>query len=234
MSNVTERTGFYDDRYNTYAIYALQGVRKVNKGVELALAYKITPSITASFAGTFSRFNYKNNPRGTRSFENGLYADTTQTVYLKNYYVGSTPQSVFNVGIDWAAPKSWFFNINGTWMGDSYVNLSPRYHEALPDLWTLYPEPAALEAKIKELSTQDKLKNAFVLNLSIGKLVYINNKVSLNFNLNINNILNNKDIVTYAYQQGRMDLNDYNRSKYPNKLSYAQGVKVFFNVGVRF
>ena len=31
-----------------------------------------------------------------------------------------------------------------------------------------------------------------------------------------------------------MDLNDYNRSKYPNKLSYAQGVKVFFNVGVRF
>lgn len=234
MSNVTERSGFYDDRYNTYAIYALQGVRKVNKGVELALAYKITPSITASFAGTFSRFNYKNNPRGTRSFENGLYADTTQTVYLKNYYVGSTPQSVFNVGIDWAAPKSWFFNINGTWMGDSYVNLSPRYHEALPDLWTLYPEPAALEAKIKELSTQDKLKNAFVLNLSIGKLVYINNKVSLNFNLNINNILNNKDIVTYAYQQGRMDTQNYQRDKYPNKLTYAQGVKVFFNVGVRF
>ena len=71
-------------------------------------------------------------------------------------------------------------------------------------------------------------------NLSIGKLVYINNKVSLNFNLNINNILNNKDIVTYAYQQGRMDTQNYQRDKYPNKLSYAQGVKVSFNVGVRF
>ena len=42
---------------------------------------------------------------------------------------------------------------------------------------------------IKELSTQDKLKNAFVLNLSIGKVVYLK-KVSLNFNLNVNNILN--------------------------------------------
>lgn len=234
ISNAVERTGFYDDRYSTYSIFALQGVRKVNKGVELAMAYKITPSITASFAGTFSRYNYKNNPQGTRSFENGLYADTTQTVYLKNYYMGSTPQSVFNVGIDYAAPRNWFFNINGTWMGDAYVNLSPRYHEALPDLWEKYPDPAQLEAKIKELSAQDKLKNAFVLNVSIGKLVYINRRVSLNFNLNVNNILNNKDIATYAYQQGRMDLNDYNRNKYPNKLTYAQGVRVFFNVGVRF
>lgn len=234
INNAIERTGFYDDRYSTYAIYALQGVRKVNKGVELGMAYKITPSVTASFAGTFSRYNYKNNPRGTRSFENGMYADTTQTVYLKNYYMGSTPQTVFNVGIDWAAPKSWFFNINGTWMGDAYVNLSPRYHEALPDLYQKFDDREQLVAKMKELTTQDKLKNAFSLNMSIGKLLYINRKVSMNFNLNVNNILNNRDICTYAYQQGRMDTDDYNRNKYPNRLTYAQGVRVFFNVGVRF
>ena len=56
----------------------------------------------------------------------------------------------------------------------------------------------------------------------------------MNFNLNINNVLNNKDICTYAYQQGRLDTKDYIRDKYPNKYTYAQGVKVFFNVGVRF
>lgn len=234
MSNVVERTGFYDDRYSTYAIYALQGVRKVNKGIELGMAYKITPSITATFAGTFARYNYKNNPRGTRSFENGMYADTTQTVYLKNYYAGSTPQTVFNVGIDYAAPHSWFFNINGTWQGDAYVNLSPRYHEAYPELYQKFDTEEALIEKMRELTTQDKLKNAFSLNLSIGKLVYINRKVSMNFNLNLNNILNNRDIVTYAYQQGRMDETNYDRNKYPNRLTYAQGIKVFFNVGVRF
>ncbi len=234
LSHAIERTGFYDDRYSTYAIYALQNVHKVNKGIELGMSYKITPSITGTFAGTFARYQYKNNPRGTRSFENGLHPDTTQTVYLKNYYMGSTPQTVFNVGIDYAAPKNWFFNVNGTWMGDAYVNLSPAYHEALPDLWQKFPEPAALEEKIKELSAQDKLKNAFSLNISIGKLLYINRKVSMNFNLNINNVLNNKDICTYAYQQGRLDTKDYIRDKYPNKYTYAQGVKVFFNVGVRF
>ena len=84
------------------------------------------------------------------------------------------------------------------------------------------------------MSTQDKLKNAFVLNISIGKLMYLTRSVSMNVNLNINNVLNNKDIVTYAYQQGRMDENDYNRGKYPNRLSYAQGIRAFVNIGVRF
>ena len=235
IDNAIERTGFYDDRYNTYAIFVLQDVRKVNKGLELGMAYKITPSITATFAGTWSRYQYKNNPNGTRSFENGLYADTTQTVYLKNFYAGSTPQSVFNIGVDYAAPKNWFFNVNATWQGDAYVNLSPAYHEALPELWQNIPNctEELLMERIKELSTQDKLKNAWSLNLSIGKAIYLK-KVSLNFNLNINNVLNNRNVVTYAYQQGRLDTKNYDRTTYPNRYTYAQGVRVFFNAGIRF
>jgi len=236
ISNALERTGFYDDRYSTYAIFALQGVKKVNKGLELGMAYKITPSITATFAGTWAKYQYKNNPNGTRSFENGLHPDTTQTVYLKNYYAGSTPQTVFNVGIDWAAPKNWFFNVNGTWQGDAYVNLSPAYHEALPDLWKNIPgcTEEKLQAKIDELSAQDKLKDAFSLNVSIGKVIYINRSVSMNINLNVNNVLNNKNVVTYAYQQGRLDTKNYERDTYPNRYTYAQGTRVFLNVGVRF
>lgn len=254
VDNAIERHGFYDDNYNTYCNYVLSGVRRVYKGVELGMAFKITPSLTATFAGSYARFQYKNNPSGTRTFENGLYADTTQTVYLKNAFVGSTPQYNANLGFDYAAPKNWFFGINATIQGDSYVNMSPRYHEALPGLlgqvtalqqaWldahpgmTVNDIPAAstlIEDKIAELSAQEKLKNAFTLNASIGKVIYINRKVSLNINLNVNNILNNRNIVTNAYQQGRLDLTDYNLNKYPNKYSYAQGIKVFLNVGVRF
>ena len=58
--------------------------------------------------------------------------------------------------------------------------------------------------------------------------------MSLNINVNINNILNNRDVVTYAYQQGRLDTKNYDRGAYPNRLSYAQGVRAFVNVGVRF
>ncbi len=241
MEDGTERTSFYDDRYSSYTNYVLTGVKKVYKGVEVGAAYKITPSLTAEVAGTYSRFQYKNNPQGTRSFESGMYADTTQTVYLKNYYVGSTPQYAANIGIDWAAPKNWYFNVNCTWQGDSYVNLSPVYHEALSDLYGMWPGPQEapdpdkwLQEKTEELAKQDKLKDAFTVNLSIGKTVYVNRKVTLNFNLSVNNLLNNKDVVTWAYQQGRIDTDNYSRSRWPNRYTYAQGTRVFFNVGVRF
>ena len=235
IDNAIERNGFYDEQYQTYANYVLQGVRRVYKGVEVGMAFKITPSLTATFAGTYARFQYKNNPRGTRSFENGLYADTTQTVYLKNYYLGSTPQYAANLGLDYAAPKNWYFNVNGTIQGDAYVNLAPAYHEAMPDLWNFAGDnPEQLQAKIEEMTRQDKIRSAFTLNASIGKVLYVNRKVALNFNLNVNNILNNRNVVTYAYQQGRVDTKEYDSSKYPNRLSYAQGIRVYFNVGVRF
>lgn len=234
MYDMTERTSFYDDQYSTFMNYVLTNVSRTYKGVELGVAFKVTPSVTVTAAGTYSRYQYKNRPTGTRSYENGMEADTTQTVYLKNYYVGGTPQQAYNIGIDWAAPHNWYFNINGSWMGDAYVSLSPVRHEAMPELWTICTSQEELEAKIDEITRQEKLNDAFVLNASIGKVVYLNRKVSLNFNLNVNNLLNNRKIQTGGYQQGRFDYTNYTTTKYPNKYYYAQGIKVYFNVGVRF
>ena len=241
MNDVTERFGSYDERNTTYTNFVLQGVKRVYRGVELGMAYKLTPSLTATFAGTYAKYQYKNNPKGTRSFENGLYADTTQTIYLKNCYAGSTPQTVFNIGLDWAAPQNWYFNINGTYQGDAYVNLAPAYHEAFTDLWQQANEDTGLgmtleelKARNAELSRQDKLGNAFTLNASIGKALYFRNGMSMNFNLSANNILNKKDVCTYAYQQGRLDTKNFNRDEYPNRYTYAQGIRIYLNVGIRF
>ncbi len=234
MFDQTERSSFYDDQYSTFMNYVLKGVHTRYKGIEIGAAYKITPSVTLSAAATFARYQYKNRPKGTRSYENGMRPDTTQVVYLKNFYVGGTPQTAVNVGIDWAAPKSWFFNVNASWMGDAYVNLSPIRHEALPNLWEKYPSYEELESKMAELAHQDKLRDAFVVNASIGKLIYLDRKTSMNINLNVDNLLNNKKIQTYAYQQGRFDYTNYDAGKYPNKYFYAQGIRVYLNVGIRF
>lgn len=234
MYDQTERTSFYDDQYSTYMNYVLKGVNTQYKGIEIGMAYKVTPSVTVTLAATYAKYQYKNRPTGTRSYENNLRPDTTQTVYLKNFYLGGTPQKAVNLGIDWKAPGMWFFNVNGSWMGDAYVNLSPVRHEALSNLWEKYPSMEELEAKMAELAAQDKLRDAFVLNASIGKVVYVNRKVSLNFNLSAENLLNNRKIQTYAYQQGRFDYTNYDAQKYPNRYFYAQGIKVYLNVGVRF
>ena len=234
MYDLTERTSYYDDQYSTFMNYVLKGVRQNYKGIELGMAFKITPSLTATAAGTIASYRYKNNPTGIRSYENGMAPDTATTVYMKNYHVGGTPQTAVNIGLDWAAPRMWFFNINASWMGNAYVNQSPIRHEALTDLWTMYPDPESLVAAVKEITGEDKLNNAFTLNASVGKLIYLNRSMSLNINVNVDNILNNKNIMTYGYQQGRFDYTNFNALKYPNKYYFSQGLKVFVNVGLRF
>lgn len=229
----TERTSYYDDQYSSFMNYVLAGVNKTYKGVELGMAYKITPSLTVTAAGTYSRYQYTNRPTGVRSYENGSMPDIETTVYIKNYYVSGTPQQAYNIGIDWAAPKMWFFNVNASWMGDSYIDLSPMRHEPLPDLYKVCNSEEELEAKMREIATQEKLNDVFVVNMSIGKVVYTKFG-QLNFNLSVNNLLNNKNIQTGGYQQGRFDYDNFNVGKFPNKIYYAQGIRVFLNVGIRF
>lgn len=119
-------------------------------------------------------------------------------------------------------------------MRDSWVKLAPVYHEEQPTLWQSFPSQEEAIAMQEKISRQQKMNNAFSLNLSIGKLIYINRKVSMNINLNVDNITNNRNIMQNAYQQGRIDRTDWNLDKYPNRYTYAQGTKVFLNVGVRF
>lgn len=235
----TETSSFYHDQYQTYVNYILTGIRKTYKGVEIGLAYKITPSITATAVATFAQYQYKNQPTGITNYENGSRADTTQTVYMKNFHVGGTPQEAFNIGIDWAAPGMWFFDINLSWFNNAYVDPSPvRRTQAavafIPEGNTSAELQKNFEDKAREITHQDKLNGGFLLNASIGKLIYLTRSSSLNINVSMSNILNKKNFQTGGYEQGRFDFSNFNVNKYPNKYYYAQGFNVFVNVGFKF
>lgn len=235
----TEATSFYHDQYQTFVNYILTGVRKTFKGVEIGLAYKITPSVTVTGVATFAQYQYKNRPTGITNYENGSRADTTQTVYLKNFHVGGTPQQAFNIGIDWAAPKMWFFDINLSWFDKSYIDLSPLRRTQAAVNFPLEGNTQSeimsyFDRKAAEITHQEKLKGGFLLNASIGKLIYLTRSSSLNINVSLSNILNKKNLQTGGYEQGRFDFTNFNVNKYPNKYYYAQGFNVFVNVGFKF
>lgn len=231
--NGLEYTLYYDDELSTNSVCILTDLDREYKGVELGMAYNITPSIMVTGVGTVSRARYKNRPTAVRSYENGLYEDSETLVYLKNYYLGGAPQTCFNIGIDWAAPKMWFFNINGSWMGNGYMYLSPMRHMQMEGIVSAGDTEQEILDKVKAITKQDKLNNAFVLNASIGKVLYTSFG-SVNFNLNVSNILNNRNIQVFGQQQNRFDYTNYNVDKWANRITYAQGIKVYFNVGIRF
>ena len=231
-----ERTAYYDDRHSTFMNYALTGIHKQYKGVEFGASYKLSPSLTVSGAANIARYQYKNRPIGTISYENGTSPDVTNVVYLKNFYVAGTPQECYSLAFNWSGPKMWFVELNGAWMNRSYVNLSPVRHETMDNLYTMANSEEELAQMIKDISQQEKLNEALVINASIGHVIYINRTASFNINLNLNNILDNRNIQTGGYQQGRIDTKDITNTstKFPNKYYYAQGFKMFLNLGLKF
>lgn len=227
-----KRSNFYDYEANSFMNYAISGMETEMKGIELGMEYKILSNLSVTAAGTFSRYQYKNNPMGIRSYENGTKEDIERRLYYKNYHIGGTPQQVYSLAVNYNV-KQWFFEVNAQWFGDAWFEISPARHEEMPGLWKFCSSQEEYLQRRAEITYQDKLNSEWVVNASIGKVIYTKFG-SLNFNLSVNNLLNNRNIQTGGWQEGKFDYTNYNVNKFPNKIWYAQGIRVFFNVGVRF
>lgn len=225
-------TGFFDYDLMSFMNYCVYGIQTEYKGIELGFEYKIMTGLSLTGAANFSRYQYKNNPMGVRSYENGAEDDITRRVYLRNYHLGCTPQQAYSLGLEYNI-KQWFFEVNANWLGDNYYDLSYARHEEMPGLWKFCSSEEEYKARRDEITRQDKLKDCFVMNASIGKIIYTR-WGALNFNVSVNNFLNNRNIQVRGWQDGKFDYTNYNINKYPNKVSYAQGARVFVNVGIRF
>ena len=89
--------------------------------------------------------------------------------------------------------------------------------------------------------------NRFLIDASVGKLLYLPNRQSLSINLSVTNLTNNTHFKTGGYQQARLPRavrqgeKDYHNSvitanawKYPSKYYYAWGVNFFLSVTYKF
>jgi len=89
--------------------------------------------------------------------------------------------------------------------------------------------------------------NRFLVDVSVGKLIYLPKRQSLSINLSVSNVTNNTHFKTGGYQQARLPRGvrqgqlDYHNSvitanawKYPSKYYYAWGVNFFLTVTYKF
>ena len=89
--------------------------------------------------------------------------------------------------------------------------------------------------------------NRFIIDASVGKLIYLPKRQSVSINLSVSNLTNNTHFKTGGYQQARLPRGvlqkepDYHNSvitanawKYPSKYYYAWGVNFFLSVTYKF
>jgi len=238
----SELDNFYHDVYRTYVNHVMAGINKVNRGIEIGVSVKLNSSFTLSAAGTWADYRYLNNPKGTLSYENGSQPDTSQTIYIQNFKISSNPQKVGNLTLSYFHPKMWFVDLSCSYFADTYLDFSPlrRTVGAMPPAPVGWPDAVsetdltAFNAKREEITRQEKLPNGFLVDLSVGKVLYLKNKKSLNFNLSVNNILNNLNLISGGFENGRFDYENRDINKFPPKYYYVQGTNLYFTTSYKF
>lgn len=224
-----ERMNYYHDSQRTFVFHNLSGVDRKHRGVEGSLTYSLNQNWNFDFIGSFGEYYYSNNPMGTLNSENGLLVNVEEKVYMKNLYVSGTPQATGIIAARYFY-NYWFFEVSGNLVGRNYMSAA-ALRRTSSVYSTVNPYMESYES-YKKLTSQERLESNLTVDASIGKLLYLKNRKSLNFNLSVMNLLNEKNIGTGGFEQGRLDL------VYPDRFSsryfYMQGLNIFFNTSYRF
>ena len=263
MIDGTESTGYYNDEFRTYVNHTLTGVDRVFRGVELGVDVDLIWGFSLELAANIGDYRYTDDCVGVMSAENGcnlftgeLPTDLSETtdirekVYTKGLMVSNGPQIAASVTLDYFHSDMWFADITLSYYDKNYLDFSPARFTQMNVDGGYYPNKlgqlqyyAGYDEETKAiLGTQERLKGGFLLDASVGKVIYFNNRAqSLNINLSLNNLLNNTSMVTGGYQQSRLSRNTKSAvkaieavDKFPNRYYYAWGFNMFLNVAFKF
>lgn len=229
------RVSYYHDSERTFVNHLLSGVNKSHRGIEAGINIKLDGHWNFDLIGTVSDYLYDNNPDGTISYENGKKDNITEMVYLKNARVGGTPQSIGTFGVNYFY-KYWFLNVNFNAFSRNHLEIAPLRRLASNYVGITPPGADGFDEDLYDaymkLTTQERFSGGGTIDLGIGKIWFLGDGKSINFNLSINNILDNKNVKTGGYEQGRVNL------EYPDRFApkyfYMQGINAFFNASYRF
>ncbi len=158
-----------------------------------------------------------------------------ETVYSKNFYV-PTPQQAYTIGLDYRSPQFWFVTANFNFFDKMYLSVNPirRTENAVDGV----PEGSELWHQIID---QTELKSQYTVDVFGGYSWLMNRKFHnlkkrtyLVFNVGVNNILDNRKIVSGGFEQLRFDFAGKNVNKFPERRFYAYGINYFASIGIRF
>jgi hypothetical protein len=234
MDNQMEVLSFFHDDLQTFVNYGITGISKLHFGGEFGIETKIAPGLTANAAAAVGRYYYNSNQQAVITADNTNATLGEQKIYAQNFRVPSTPMEAYSLGLTYRSPKFWFISLTGNYFDQSYLSMNPlrRTYDAVG---TIDPKTN----QYKEIFNQTKFDAQYTLDFFGGyswklpKYFKINGESTfLVFNVGVNNMLNNQDIVTGGYEQLRYEPAAIN--KFPPKLFYAYGLNYFASATVRF
>ncbi len=227
---------FYHDEYRNFVNYAISNIGKVHSGIELGAEAKVYKGLSLNAAANIGRYYYDTRQSAVVTVDNtSQVVSEGGIIYSKNFNV-PTPQEAYTIGFDYRSPKFWFLNVNFNFFNNMWLDFNPLRRTAAAvngvekgsDLWY-------------DILDQEELKDQYTLDAFAGYSWMMNRRYKslkkrtyLVFNVGVNNILNNKNIVSGGFEQLRFDYAEKSTEKFDSKRFYAYGINFFASIGVRF
>lgn len=230
INNSTRLISFYHDDYASMVNYSISGIDQRYLGVEAGAEIKLGSMFSLILAGTWGDFRYTDRAKVSMNAENGtdFEGEVERTVYWKNFHVSGTPQVAATAGLKFNY-NYWWVNINANYFDKIYCDLNPERRTS-----TARGSLDVNSELYHRVADQTRLKGQFTLDLSVSKSWRIKYKYLIGFNASITNLLNNKNLVTTAWEQYRFDYTNYNVDKFGNKYYYAFGTTFYLGINFTF
>lgn len=265
INDQTDVMSFYDDSQHSFTNFAMTGIDQRHMGIELGVQVPLfVEGLSVSGVLSWGEYVYTSNPHMLQTVDNSaeiirdedvpfwksqpiykiagyvdgapVYDKDAEGNYIvegeKKHYVPSTPQLAAAIGLNYNI-NYWFFELTGQYFAHSYLDMNPLYRTAFAcggGDGVITPE------EVNYMASQEEFDPAFLLNCSIGKSWYIGRKYQLGFSLNVQNMLNNKNVKTGGYEQTRL-ISSYGKDRYyrfDSKYFYMYGANYMLNIYFRF
>jgi hypothetical protein len=229
INNQTWLRTYWDDNYNTNVNLIMTGVNQKHSGLELGIDKTLFTSHTLQGVVGFAQSLYTNSPKlQAWQDNNNTSLFLNRPAYLKNYRLGSSPQFVSGIAYKYTAKKLWFAGACFNYFDQIYIEANPNRRTAESAGKFQVNE----KEQVQQIIGQERLPAYFTLNVNAGKSFRLRKKYNLNINGGINNILNNRNILTGGYEQLRWDQQQI--SKFPNKYYYMIGITYMLIINLSF
>jgi len=226
---------YYDDELVNNVNIALRNISKVNYGLEWGAEVKPMANVTVNGAIGISRSYFNSRQFATTTIDNVDSVVSRDTVYSKNYRIGSTPQEVYTLGITYRSPQYWYVGISANYFDELWADMSPVRREYRTSTGAPYHS-----AQWYSIINQEQLPSNYMLDLTAGyswklpKSFGFKKATYVAFNLGVNNLLNNQNIISSGHEQLRFDSKYFQAGAFPNKYTYAMGINYHIGANFRF
>lgn len=233
----TQIMRFYHEDYRSFVNYAVRGIDSRHLGIESALAFRLSSKWRTIIAGTWMQAFYTSRPEVTIYRDNDTSGTTTATtVYWENYYATTGPQSAYTLSLSYQYMPSGYINLQMNYLDRNFVAINPsrRTSEAVDMLEAGSPSWHAI-------MDQQQLPSIFTLDLFARKSFKIRpylkrsaKNTIAQVNLAVNNLLNNRNVITAGFEQLRFDFSNRNPESFPTKYRYGYGITYTIQMNLTF